>query len=457
MTLPRKFINALAASCVLLAACSVDEQEVDNVTIESQSAEEGAVLFSNFVLIDGTDRLPTPDSAMIVQEGVINWIGQTASAQRRPGMQEVDLAGAYIMPGLIDLHVHLSVLHDGALSHEVFTPHNVNEELLTYASYGVTSVLSMGTEKDFIFDLIDSQRNGLPDRTRVYAAGHGVVYEGGYGGVDGINNPVSTPEETIAEVQAQADKGVDVIKIWVDDEFGSMPLMPPEITQAAIDTAHENGLRAVAHIFKLEDTKRLIAQGIDGLVHSVRDEVVDEEYLELIRQHDVWQVSSTLSREAAMFAYAEHAPFLDDPFFTRSVDAEVLDRLRSEEYQESVRQGPHFQDFVQIMDVALENTRRAVAADTKVAFGTDSGPPGRFPGYSAHWELELLVESGMTPQQAIVSATRNAAEFLEADRLGTLETGKFADFIILQNNPLVDIRHTRSIESVYIAGAQIYP
>jgi imidazolonepropionase-like amidohydrolase len=359
------------------------------------------------------------------------------------------------MPGMIDLHVHLSVLENFTLNHEVFTRENVEDELLTYASYGVTTVMAQGTDKDLIFDLIREQRSGLPNVARVYTAGQGIVFQNGYGGVVGINNPVSTTDEVIRAVQEQSRKGVDVIKLWVDDEFGTMALMPAEISEAAIATAHAENLRVVAHIFKLEDAKKLAAQGVDGFVNGVRDQDIDQEFLDLMLENELWQVSSTLSREAAMFAYAQRAPFLDDPFFTRSVPESILQRLASPAHHESVISGPHYSQFPGILANSMSNLKHVADAGVRFAFGTDSGPPGRFPGYSAHWELELMVESGLSPMQAIQAATAYAAEFLGADHLGTLQLNKAADFIVLNANPLIDIANTRSIESVYVAGNEV--
>ena len=91
----------------------------------------------------------------------------------------------------------------------------------------------------------------------------------------------------------------------------------------------------------------------------------------------------------------------------------------------------------------------------KYGFGTDSGPPGRFPGYLEHWEMELMVDAGLTPSKVIQAATKNSAEFLKAKDLGTLETSKWADLIVLEKNPLENIKNTRTINAVYIAGNKI--
>ena len=156
-----------------------------------------------------------------------------------------------------------------------------------------------------------------------------------------------------------------------------------------------------------------------------------------------------------MFAYAQRAPFLDDPFFTRSVPSSILERLASPSHHEAVASGPHYGQFPGILANAKNNLKQVADAGVRFAFGTDSGPPGRFPGYAAHWELQLMVESGLSPMQAIQAATVFSAEFLGAAHLGALELNKAADFIVLNANPLLAIENTRSIESVYIAGSKV--
>ena len=120
---------------------------------------------------------------------------------------------------------------------------------------------------------------------------------------------MATPEEAAAAVNAQLDKGVDVIKLWLDSELGTMPKMPAAMSKAIIDTAHKRNARVLAHIFYLEDAKRLVDQGIDGFVHSVRDQPIDQALIDSMKKHGTWQVAATLSREASMFAYGSTPPF----------------------------------------------------------------------------------------------------------------------------------------------------
>jgi imidazolonepropionase-like amidohydrolase len=166
-----------------------------------------------------------------------------------------------------------------------------------------------------------------------------------------------------------------------------------------------------------------------------------------------WQ--RPLSREASMFIYGQTPPFVDDPFFNRSVSPKVIETLKSASYQAKIRSDPEFSRYRGFLNTAEKNLKRLADAGVKYGFGTDTGPPGRFPGYFEHWEMELMVEAGLSPMQVLTAATRNSAEFLWAKDLGTLETKKWADLIILDKNPLEDIKNTRRIRAVYIAGNKV--
>jgi imidazolonepropionase-like amidohydrolase len=133
----------------------------------------------------------------------------------------------------------------------------------------------------------------------------------------------------------------------------------------------------------------------------------------------------------------------------------VITTLKSPQYQKTAAADPHFSHYPEIFEMAKRNFKRLVDGGVRYGFGTDAGPPGRFPGYAEHWELELTVEAGLTPSQAIMAATKSAAEFLKAKDLGTLQQGKWADLVVLNRNPLTDIRNTRTISAVYIAGNRI--
>src|SRR5260370_1989459 len=140
-------------------------------------------VFKGFTLIDGSGRAPVADAAMIVDNGRIQWGGQPANVKAPAGAETIDLSGKCVMPGIINLHCHLGNVVDLTQDSKNFTRENVEKDLSTYASYGVTTVLSMGTDQDLIFRIRDEQRStGRPSMTRVFTAGHGLNFKGRNGG-----------------------------------------------------------------------------------------------------------------------------------------------------------------------------------------------------------------------------------------------------------------------------------
>jgi imidazolonepropionase-like amidohydrolase len=417
------------------------------------------LVLTGFSLIDGTGRPAAPNSAMTIEEGRIRWVGPASEVKAPAGATTVDLAGKYVMPGIINLHGHLGNVVGLTQDAKLYTRQTVEHDLQTYASYGVTTMLSLGIDEDLIFDVRAEQRKGRPTMTRVYTAGQGLVYTGGFGG--GITLPdVPTPiidsvSQVDAAVAGQAAKGVDILKFWTDDAFGTVKRMPFDIADAIIASGHKHGLRVIAHVFYLEDAKHLAASGIDALAHSVRDKLVDQELIDAMKRNGTWLAAPTLSREVALSSYATPPPFLNDPFFTRGTTPDVLATLARPEYQKKMAADANLHKYPVAEDIEMKNLKTLADAGVRYGFGTDTGVPGRFQGYFEHLELEQMVKAGLTPMQALVAATGSAAEFLRAKDLGTVEAGKWADLIVLQQDPLADIRNSRTIDSVYIAGAKV--
>jgi imidazolonepropionase-like amidohydrolase len=414
-------------------------------------------VFKNFTLIDGTGRAAAPNSAMIIENGRISWVGPVSQLKTPSGAEVADYSGKFIMPGLINLHGHLGAVIGVKQDASYETPENVEKNLKKYASYGVTTVVSMGTDKDFVLQMRDKQRaSGRPGETRIYSAGQGFVYKGGYGGLAGITTEVATPAEVQPVIDKLAAEKVDIVKFWMDDHLGTKKKMPHEIGKAIIEDSHKKGLPVACHIFYLADAQAMTDAGVNGLAHSVRDQPVDQKLIDSMKRHGTWQMAATLTREASIFTYAKTPPFVNDPFFDRGVSPDTIATLKSAAFQQQmIKADPEYEKFHQFLKTAQDNLKRLADAGVKYGFGTDSGPPTRFPGYAEHWELELMVQAGLTPMQVLTAATRNGAEFLKAKDLGTLEKSKWADLIVLDKNPLENIRNTRAISAVYIAGNRV--
>jgi imidazolonepropionase-like amidohydrolase len=163
-------------------------------------------------------------------------------------------------------------------------------------------------------------------------------------------------------------------------------------------------------------------------------------------------------REVSTFVYESTPPFFSDPEFLKYADEKQVARFRNPAEQEAMRKSASAQRYKVALDVAMRNLKKLSDAGVGIAMGTDSGTglPGRFVGYFELMEMELMAKAGLTPQQILVSATRDAARCLRIDKeLGSLEPGKWADFVVLNADPLANISNARKIDSVWIAGNRV--
>jgi len=415
-------------------------------------------VLKNVRLIDGTGRQPFTDVSVVISGGRIRDIG--GNVQAPSGANVVDLSGKTVMPGITNLHGHVGMTKGLAQAKENFTQDNIEAQLRNYASYGVTSVVSMGSDIDpaLMIRIRDRQRDGHVIGARVYSAGRGFTGLKGYPsmlpGNQGVPFEVSTAAQARTYVDELAKARVDLVKMWVDDHLGRYPSLAPELYTAVIDQAHKRKLKAAAHLFYLADAKKLLDAGLDAMAHSVRDAEVDSDLIAKLKKNNATAIA-TLTREQSTFVYATPPAWLDDPFFTRAVPGDIIKTVKSDPFRNKVANDPDFEKNKQFFQQASRNLKKLSDAGVRIGFGTDTGPPARFQGYFEHWEMELMVQAGLTPMQVLQSASKNAAEFLGvAKDFGTLEKGKYADLIVLDKNPLDDIRNSRTIHSVYIGGVK---
>jgi imidazolonepropionase-like amidohydrolase len=409
--------------------------------VAAQAQPAGTTAFVGGRVIDGTGKV-IENGTVIITGDKITAVGPASTAVPA-GATRVDVKGKTLLPGLVNAHGHvgdtvgLRTDSQGGHSRE-----NLTRQLRTYAQYGVTTVFSLGGEQETGFALRDAPPT---DRARLFVSGPVIT--------------ATTAEEARAMVAKVAAMKPDVIKIRVDDNLGTSKKMPEAAWRAVIEEAHARKLPVAVHIYWLADAKATLDAGADMIAHSVRDVAVDDQFINTLKSRGVCY-SPTLTREISTFIYDTAPAWVDDPFFTRGVDKDIPAQLKDPKRHEQVRNSAGWkagQQYKASLEVAKKNLKTLADNGVRIAFGTDTGPPARFQGFFEHLELEMMVDAGLTPMQAIVSATGDAARcHRRAGQIGTLAPGAAADLLVLGANPLQNIRNTRSIEQVWIAGRKAF-
>jgi len=422
-----KLLHALTLS----AACVVSL-----VALSAQSP--GSVkAFTGARVIDGTDRPPMDNATIVVRDGKIVGVAPASRAMVPANAERVSLDGKTVIPGIVNAHGHVG--NTVGLEQGHYSADNVLRDLKTYAAYGVTTVYSLGDDRAEGIFARDSQRTPSLNRSRLFVAGP-------------VLNPKSVDEARTLVNQNAAMK-VDIIKIRIDDSGPTE--MPPDIYRAVIDEAHKKRLRVAVHLFYLDHAKSVLDAGADFIAHSIRDADVDAALIAALKARNIC-VCPTLMREVSTFTYESTPPWFADPLFVKHADMQAVEKLKEPARQEQMRNSAAAKRYKAGLEVASRNLKKLSDAGVKIAMGTDTGPPARFQGYFELMELEMMAKAGLTPRQVLASATRDAARCMKLDgEVGTLETNKWADFVVLDADPLADISNGRRINAVYVAGNSV--
>ena len=429
---------APVAVLILLAIGATACQQQSVAPVEP----DASTVLTGLRIIDGTGGAPVEQGTIVIRDGRIVAAGVLADDQIPAGATTVDLAGKTVMPGIIDAHGHVRAANDQIPMRE-----DLLERLRMLADYGVTTAVSLGQlnngETPEVVRLRDEQDSIADlDRARIYSSGPSIQGQ-------------KSAEEARESVAQRVSLNVDRIKFHMRD--GSDREMSADTYGAIIDEAHEGGYRTYSHIFSVQEANKVLDAGIDVIAHSIRDQDVDQALIDKMQALDVPYIP-TLTRDLAVFIYEETPAFLEDPFFLRGVSLynEEIPTLTSPEYQQGIRESENAQAIKPALEQANRNLKILSDAGITIAMGTDvGGGDGRWQGYFEHVELEMMVEAGLTPMQALVAATGAAAHVSDLDHLGTIAPGKVADLLVLDANPLDDILNTREIHSVWIAGRRI--
>ena len=431
-------------------SCSTSKNQDEN------AATGHKILFKNVNLIKG-DGSPAVKTEVYIEDGKI---AETGSDRSKDGVTIVDLGGKTMMPAIISTHVHVGVVKDTTASGKNYTRENILNQLARYENYGVLNVQALGTDRPLLFQhgLYDSVRNGLLGGARLLSAGYG--FNSPQANVD-----TSSPQGRVfrpaavsqvpAELDSLASLNIKIVKMWVDDFNKTVPKMDSVVYRAIIEEAHKRNMRVAAHVYYLADARRLVADGVDILAHSIRDSVVDDAFLADMKAKNVIYVP-TLSLDKFAYAYAGDPEWINDPFFKSSLEPGTYEMITSANYKTNTKNSPAYVRNENGFKIAMTNLKKIFDAGIRVALGTDSGAfPIRAQGFGEHMEMQMLNEAGLTPLQAITVATKNAADALQLNDYGTIENGKVADLLILDGDPSADIKNTRKIFAVYKAGRKV--
>ena len=434
-------MNALRTATIFLCWLLATGAYASRVEAQRSAPVSAAVLFEGARLIIGDGRGPIEDSAFLVEGSRITQVGARGRVRTPQGATVVDLRGKTVMPALIDAHSHLGYTDvrtgDTAAAH--YTRENLLDHLRRYAYFGIAATLSMGLDRD---DLPYQLRaEPAADAALFLTAGRGIAMpnagpnaaywrDAAYG--------VTTEAAARQAVQELAAKKVNIVKIWVDDRNRTVTPLPPSLYRPIIDEAHARGLRVVAHVYYLADAKELLRAGIDGFAHGIRDLEVDDEIMGLLRSR----------RQVFVIPNLPDTPPSggDIAWLSETLPASQIEALKRTAALTPTRP--------RLFEVQARSLAKLTTAGVRIGFGTDAGIGAPY-GWSAHAELADMVAAGLTPSQAIVAATRTSAEILQLDGMGTMTAGKSADFIVLDANPLDDIRNSRRISQVYLRGAKV--
>jgi imidazolonepropionase-like amidohydrolase len=403
-------------------------------------------IIEHVTLIDGTGHAPQVDMTVMVDGDKITAVTPSALVKSPKG-HVIDGHGKYLMPGLMDVHIHLH----GGVDQKTDTVESRTQALAGFLYSGVTTVYDAGNQVENILPLRAAERAGRIASPRIFATGNLITYPGSHG--TGVAVNIQDFEKDKDKLDRHiAEQQPDVVKLTLEEEgWGARPmitLMPEPLLRDVIRYYNLHGIRTTIHVSSELRAEEAIFAGTDSLAHPVIQGPVSDSFVKLMGAKKI-PFASTLTIGENYSRLAEHPEYLDQPLYAATFSPADRKSLKTKTRAEF--QARMWTTWMKLMTpVAQENIRKVWAAGGVVAMGTDqsSGP-------ASQRELELLVASGIKPFDVLTIATHNGAVLLgKADQLGSIEPGKLADLLLLTADPTADINNVKKIALV-MKGGQI--
>ena len=427
--------------CIAFIACLATCSAVP-VAAQDVKAVTGATVI-------GSGNPPIADAVVIIEGTRITRVGPRATTSIPSNATVIDARGKFIIPGLADMHNHV---RSGSLRAQ----QNLRTNLSVLLAFGLTTVFNPSLSTMEFTELKTATASDAEPFPRFFGTGPIVTVKGDFLGA-AVGSPTpDTAEEARAVVTALKAAGVDAIKVNRDDiswaSTQRMPVMKTDVLTALVSEAHQQGLKVFAHAPLLDHAKDVLRAGVDGLLHGTIDKPVDQEFIDLmIRNRAVYVPTLALYEDVADVAsWARRESLYDE----RRLLSPIADGFTSAEAVKQFESQFNNTAFTKSrLPILRANLKRVFDANVPIVMGTDSGFYGVVMGVSSQLELALMVEAGLTPDAVLRAATINAARMIGRDKdFGSVEPGKAADLLILDANPVDDIRNVRRIHRVIRGG-----
>jgi len=456
--------------------------------ISSQTTPSDITALVGGRLIDGTGSPPVENATIIIQGERILSVGPQAQVTIPRNAKVINVEGKNVLPGLIEGNGH--VIYSGQSKYATFLVMHLNDyyqfgarNLYTCLMQGITTVRDTMDALDVMLQLRTDVQSGRIAGSRVFTSGIILNVPGSFrqDTPEILQLPPARVQQARAiwtldinsEAQGRqvvrdyAKKGVDFIKLSAytgygarSDQGGPSVLTPSEI-RAIVDEAHRSGLPVTTHTLSIQSVRTVVEAGVDAMEHPemmdehLKNEVLPDDLIaQIVRQHIYCLPLISFAEIWAKFF--KHPELLDDPYYIANAPADLVAEGRSRVRFDIAENPDIVREREDVYQLARTNLKKLIQAGALIAMATDRGSQLNFHDYNSDVrELEIFVELGMTPMQAIVAATKNGAGVLKKERdLGTIEAGKLADIIVVEGDPLQRIGDLRFVTMVFKGGVR---